>query len=311
MVFMEEQDIIIIGAGCAGLSAAIYAARFRLKTLLIGEMPGGLITTTHIVENWPGFVSITGQGLADELKKHVDANKVPSIYERVIQITKKKDFEFEVKTETEKKYKTKTILIATGTERRKLNVPGEKELANKGVSYCATCDGALFKNKTVAVIGGSDSAAKEALFLAEYASKVYIVYRGEKIRPEPINAERVAQNKKIEIITKKNVSKIVGNKKVEAINFKEGGELKVDGVFVEIGAIPNTKLAEDIGVKLAENKEIIIDTYSRTNISGVYAAGDVTNRHFKQAITGAAEGVIAAFSAYEDINKNKAKTKVK
>ncbi|MEM4363705.1 MAG: FAD-dependent oxidoreductase [Candidatus Diapherotrites archaeon] len=302
---MEKQDLIIIGTGCAGMSAAIYAARFRLKTLLIGEMPGGLITTTHLVENWPGFTSISGQGLAEELKKHVEANNVPIVYDKVIEIKKKADFDFELKTISEKKYATKTILLATGTERKKLNVPGEKELANKGVSYCATCDGALFKNKVVAVIGGSDSAAKEALFLAEYASKVYIVYRGEKIRAEPINTERVTKNKKIEIITKKNVAEIVGQKKVEAIKFKEGGELKVDGVFIEIGATPNSELAEKLGVKLEPNKEIIIDNDSRTNVKGIYAAGDVTNRHFKQAITGAAEGVIAAFSAYEDISKNK------
>ena len=195
---MEEYDFIIIGAGSAGLPAAVYAARFRLKTLVIGEVVGGTIINTHIVENWPGVVSATGWDLMETLKKHVDANNVPVLDEKVLSVERKGPLNFIVKT-SDKSFKAKTVLFATGTERKKLNVPGEKEFENKGVSYCAVCDGALFKNKEVAVIGGSDSAAKEALFLAEHASKVYIIHRGDKIRPEPINGERVKNNKKIEV----------------------------------------------------------------------------------------------------------------
>jgi thioredoxin reductase (NADPH) len=304
---MEKYDFLIIGAGITGYSAAVYAARFRMNTIVIGELPGGLITTTHLVENWPGIISISGLELAENLRKHAEANGVPIINDKVTDIKQKTDSSFHLKTSNGKEFCAKTILFATGTTRRKLGIKGEKEFENKGVSYCAVCDGALFKNKTVAVIGGSDSAAKESLYLAEHASKVYIIYRGEKIRAEPINYERVIQNKKIEIITKKNVSEIYGDRVVRGLKFKEGGELKLDGVFVEIGADPNSELAAKLGVALNEKKEIIIDIDSKTNIPGIYAAGDVANRHFKQAITGSAEGVIAAFSAYEYINTPKNK----
>ncbi len=299
---MEEYDFLIIGAGSAGLPAAIYAARFRLKTLVIGEVPGGTITTTHIVENWPGVITATGWDLMDTLMKHVKANEVKVLTDKVVEVQKKGDFDFLVKTAEGKEFKAKTVLFAMGTSRKKLGVLGEKEFENKGVSYCAVCDGALFKNKAVAVVGGSDSAAKEALFLSEHASKVYIIHRGDKIRPEPINGERVKANKKIELMLNKNVKEIFGEKFVKGVRFIEGGELALDGVFIEIGATANSGLAKKIGVKVDGRGEIIIDEASRTNVKGVYAAGDVANRHFKQAITGAAEGVIASFSAYEDIN---------
>ncbi len=305
---MEEYDFLIIGSGSAGLPAAIYAARFKLKTLVIGELMGGTITTTHIVENWPGVISATGWDLMETLKKHVEANDVRIVNDKVVDVQKRGEPGFLVKT-TEKEYKAKTILFATGTTRKKLGVPGEKEYENRGVSYCAVCDGALFKNKIVGVVGGSDSAAKEALFLAGHASKVYIIHRGDCIRPEPINGERVRANPKIELLLNRNVKEIFGDKLVKGVRFKEGGELGLSGVFVEIGATPNSELAQKIGVKVDDKKEIIIDEASRTNMPGVYAAGDVANRHFKQAITGAAEGVIASFSAYEDINRPAAKKK--
>lgn len=298
---MDSYDFVIIGAGSAGLPAAVYAARFKMKTLVIGELVGGTITTTHVVENWPGFVSLSGLELAEELRKHAQANGVPIISDRVLDVQKSGNG-FKIKTAEGGDFFARTIVFATGTSRKKLGVAGEKEFENKGVSYCAVCDGALFKNKVVAVIGGSDSAAKEALFLADHASKVYIIHRGDKIRPEPINGERVAQNKKIEVLLGKNVQEIFGEKFVNGVRFKEGGELAVGGVFVEIGATANSGLAKKLGVAVDEKGEIIIDVESKTNVPGVFAAGDVANRHFKQAITGAAEGVVAAFSAYEYIN---------
>ncbi|MCR4368985.1 MAG: FAD-dependent oxidoreductase [archaeon] len=301
---MEEYDFVIIGAGSAGLPAAVYAARFRMKTLVIGDIVGGTIINTHIVENWPGIVSISGWDLMEQLKEHVKANDVEIVNEKVIAVEKNSGG-FLVKTK-KSEYKAKTVLFATGTTRKKLGVPGEAEYENKGVSYCAVCDGALFKNKVVGVIGGSDSAAKEALFLSEHASKVYIIYRGEQIRPEPVNGERVKKNPKIELLTKKNVAQVFGEKFVKGVKFKEGGSLALDGVFVEIGATPNSQLAKALGVVVDKKDEIIIDVNSKTNVLGVFAAGDVANRHFKQAITGAAEGVIAAFSAYEFINNEDA-----
>ncbi len=307
---MEQYDFLIIGSGSAGLPAAIYAARFRLKTLVVGELPGGTITQTHVVENWPGVVSATGWDLMDTLMKHVKANNVEVLTDKVVGVEKKGDFDFVVKTAEGKTFNSKTVLFATGTSRKKLGIPGEKEFDGKGVSWCAVCDGILFRNKVVAVVGGSDSAAKEALFLAEHASKVYIIHRGDKIRPEPINGERVKANKKIELVLNRNVKEIFGEKFVKGVRFKEGGEFSLDGVFIEIGATPNSDLAEELGVKVDEKGEIIIDEASRTNVLGVYAAGDVANRHFKQAITGAAEGVIASFSAYEDINAAATKRKL-
>jgi thioredoxin reductase (NADPH) len=196
-------------------------------------------------------------------------------------------------------FKARTICIATGSERRKLGIPGEKKFAGRGVSYCATCDGPFFKEKIVCVIGGSDSAAKEALFLAQNTKKVYIIYRGKEIRAEPINKKRVYENEKIEIIYETNVTEIKGENSVRAVVFDNGKEFKVDGVFIEVGSIPNSDVAKRIGVKTNEKGEIIINRKSETNVPGIFAAGDVADAPFKQAITGVAEGVIAAYSAFD------------
>ncbi|TFG03039.1 MAG: thioredoxin reductase, partial [Promethearchaeota archaeon] len=175
----------------------------------------------------------------------------------------------------------------------------EEEFAGRGVSYCATCDGPFFKDKVVCVIGGSDSAAKEALFLAQNCSKVYIIYRGEEIRAEPINKKRVSENDKIEIIYKTNVTEIKGNQHVTSVVFDNGDEFKVDGVFIEIGSIPNSGIAKKVGVQTNNKGEIKINRKSETNVEGIFAAGDVADAPFKQAITGVAEGVIAAYSAFD------------
>jgi len=297
-------DIIIIGAGCAGLSCAVYAARFNLNVLVIGEQIGGLITTTHAVENWPGEKLISGMDLGKKLREHVEHLQVEIKPETVTQV-KKKDKKFKIKTR-DNEYEAKSILIATGTKRRELDVPGNKEFYSKGVSYCATCDGAFFKDKTVAVVGGSDSAAKEALYLADIAKKVFIIYRKEKIRSEPINTKRVDENKKIEIINKTNVTEIKGDKVMTHVildkEYNGSKELKLDGLFIEIGQLPNVQLAKDLGIKLNSKDEIINGCDSRTNVKFVYAAGDVTEDPYKQAIVSAADGVKAAFSAFKDLN---------
>ena len=189
-------------------------------------------------------------------------------------------------------------------------MPGSKELENRGVAYCALCDSPLYKNKTVAVVGGSDSAVKDALVLAEHAKHVYIIYRGEQIHPEPINFKRVQQNKKIEVINNTNILEIKGKEVVESVildkPFKGSKELKLNGVFVAIGHIFLSDLAKPLGVKLNEKGEIIIDhKTSETNIPGIFAAGDVADKPFKQSITGVAEGCTAAYSAYEYITKQK------
>jgi len=312
-----NYDFIIVGAGGAGLAAAIYAARLKLKTLVLGhshstELPiGGTITTTHIIENYPGFIKISGKGLAKEIEKHARSYDLVEIKEEQVIGIKKSNEGFIIKT-NKSEYKSKTLLFATGTKLRKLpeSVKGSKEFENKGISYCVLCDGLLFKDKVVAVIGGSNSAAKNALFLTEYAKKVYVIYRGEQIRIEPINLERVEKNKKIEIITKTNVKEIKGNEIVTGVvldkPYKGKKELQVDGVFIEIGNIALSNLAKQLGVELNKAGEIKINHMnSETNIPGVFAAGDVTDKPFKQLITGVADGCTAAYSAYEYMKKNK------
>jgi len=200
------------------------------------------------------------------------------------------------------------LLFATGTRHRQLEVPGHDEFRNKGVQYCALCDGPLYKEKVVAVIGGTDSAAKEALLLAEHASKVYIIARGPEIKAEPINRSRVEANKKIAVITGTNVVGIDGDKRVRAAildkPYHSETTLRLDAVFVAVGVIPLSDLARPLGVKTNQRGEILIDRDSRTNVPGVYAAGDVADRSFKQAITGVAEGVVAAYSAFHHLRNN-------
>ncbi|MEM4555123.1 MAG: FAD-dependent oxidoreductase [Candidatus Anstonellaceae archaeon] len=300
-------DMIIIGTGVAGLAGAMYAGRMNMKVLAVGEMRGGTITTTNIVENYPGFVSIGGFELAEKLENH--AKQYPSVEikdEKVLSISKHSDV-FEVKTDGGT-YQSRTILYAAGTVWRKLGVPGEEKFANKGVHYCALCDAAFYKDKIAAVIGGGDSAAKDALVLAEWAKKVYIIYRGEKIRPEPVNYERVMANKKIEIIYKTNVVEIKGEEKVKAVRldspYNGSLELAIDAVFIAIGHIPNSDLAKSLGVELDQKGYVKINRNSETNVPGFYAAGDVTDTRFKQAIIGVAEAVQAVYSAYLYLGKH-------
>ncbi|MBI3190642.1 FAD-dependent oxidoreductase [archaeon] len=307
---VPEFDIVIIGAGVSGLAAAMYAGRMNMKTLVIGSAPiGGVITTTNDVENYPGFKSITGLELAEKIKEHALEYPV-KLEEDIVTKVEKISGYFKVSTESKKTYNSKTVLFATGTKHRELNVKGEKELANHGVHKCALCDGAFYKDKTVAVIGGSDSAAKEALVLTQWAKKVYIIYRGEKIRSEPVNTKRIEEkirHDKIEIIYKANVKEIKGNKKVESVILdnpcKGKNEFPLDAVFIEIGWIPLSDVAKSLGVSTNEKGEIIINRNSETNIPGAFAAGDVTDTRFKQAITGVGEAVLAVYSAYLFIEK--------
>lgn len=300
-------DLVIIGGGVAGLGAAIYAGRFQMKTAVVAEKLGGTIILTNDIANYPAFKQITGMDLADKLQKHAEDYNVEIIEKKVTKIEKCKEGCLKVFTGNEHLH-TKTIILATGTEWRKLNVPGEKEFTGKGVHYCALCDGPIYKDKIIGVVGGSDSAAKESLLLAEYGKRVYIIYRKEKIRPEPINLKRVMENKKIEIINNTNVTEIKGDKFVTGVIFdkpyKDSNEFKLDALFIEIGHIPLSDLAKQIGVELNKREEIIIDRESKTNIKGVFAAGDVADNKFKQAITGVAEGVVAAYNVYHYVNEN-------
>ncbi|MBI2134458.1 FAD-dependent oxidoreductase [Candidatus Woesearchaeota archaeon] len=312
---MEMHDIVIIGAGVVGLAAGMYAGRLNMKTLILGttsgsELPiGGVITLTDTVDNYPGFKHLTGQELAQKMEEHTRAYEGVEIKEeKAVEIKKDKKADcFMVKTE-KGIYPARTIIFATGAKWRELQMKGAEAFKNKGVHYCALCDGALFRDKAVAVIGGSDSAAKEALLLAQYGKKVYIIYRGDKIRPEPVNGKLVERNKKIEVITNTNVVEIKGDKFVNSVvlDKEHGGkkELALNGVFGAIGHIPLSDLAAKIGVKINKKNEIMIDRDSKTNVPGIFAAGDVVDSGFKQAITGVGEGVVAAHSAYRYVKEN-------
>src|SRR3989344_1625701 len=302
----ETYDIAIIGGGCAGLASAMYAGRFNMKTLVLsGDLIGGTITLTDTVENYPGFKKISGLELAKAIKEHALEYEIDLKEETLMGIEKQKDLFF-IKTNENKEYYSKTVLFATGTKFKKLEIKGEDEFLNNGVHYCALCDGFIYKDKVVCVVGGSDSAAKEALLLTQYAKKVYIVYRGDKIRPEPINMKRIEKNKKIEIINKTNIIQIIGNKNVNKVLldnlYKGEKELLLDAVFVAVGHIPLSEHAKHLGVKTNKENEIIIDRESKTNIKGVFAAGDVVNTKFKQAIVGVGEGVVGVYSAYTYVN---------
>ncbi len=297
----KTYDLIVLGGGPTAIGCAIYAARFALDVLVIGKIFGGLIATTHLVENYPGITSTSGQGLMEMFKDHMNSLRIPYITDEIRSIEKTSD-NFILHSFFQK-FKAKSVVIATGSERKKLGIPGEEEFAGRGVSYCATCDGPFYKDKTVCVIGGSDSAAKEALFLSQNVKKVYIIYRGEEIRAEPINKKRVEQNQKIEIIYKTNVTEIKGNNTVKSVIFDNGKEFEVDGVFIEVGSVPNSDIAKHIGIRINDKGEIIINRKSETNLPGVFAAGDVADAPFKQAITGVAEGVIAAYSAFDYVKK--------
>jgi len=309
----KNYDFIIVGAGVSGLSAAMYGARMGLKTLVLGasngsELPlGGVITTTDKIENYPGFQSISGLELANRIKEHALSYNAVEAREEKVESVEKKNKEFIIKT-SEGEYFCKTVLFASGTRWKKLDVPGAKEFENKGVAYCALCDAPLFKNKVVAVVGGSDSAVKYALLLTKYAKKIYIINITEKITAEPVNKKLVEKNEKIEIINNNTVTEIKGEGVVKSVLLKEEyngkKELLVDGVFVAIGHVVLSEIAKRVGVKLNEKEEIIISKNCETNVPGVYAAGDVTDNSFKQAITGVAEGCTAAYFASEYIKKN-------
>ncbi|MHA2006945.1 MAG: NAD(P)/FAD-dependent oxidoreductase [Promethearchaeota archaeon] len=297
----KTYDLIVLGGGPTAIGCAIYAARFAMDVLVIGKTFGGLIATTHVVENYPAITTISGQGLMEMFREHMTSLNIPYISDEIRSIEKVGDH-FELHSFFQN-FKAYSICLATGSEKRKLGIPGEEKFAGRGVSYCATCDGPFYRDKVVCVIGGSDSAAKEALFLAQNVKKVYIIYRGEEIRAEPINKKRVYQNDKIEIIYKTNITEIKGDTNVSSVIFDNGQEFEVDGVFIEIGAIPKSEFAQRVGVKTNEKGEILINRRSETNIPGIFAAGDVADAPFKQAITGVSEGVIAAYSAFDYVKE--------
>lgn len=308
-------DLIIIGAGPAGMAASIYASRYKLNHLVIANQIGGMAVDAHEIRNYPGFKSISGKKLMEAFGSHVQNLGAEIRNEKVVEIKKELisagKYFFEITTSTNRKYRAKALILALGTKQRKLNIEGEDKFIGRGISYCAVCDAPFFKDKIVGVVGGSDSAATAALLLAEYAQKVFLIYRKEKInlRCQPVLIDELEKNPKIEMIFKTNIIKIKGENKVEAIEidtpYENKNELKLDGLFIEIGSMPLVNLAQGIGVNLDEENYIQVDENFKTNVDGVFAAGDVTagSAKFRQIITAASEGAIAAASVYEYLRK--------
>jgi thioredoxin reductase (NADPH) len=295
------HELAIIGAGPAGLSASIYASRYGLKNVIVGEISGGLPTEAHEIGNWLGTPNITGSDFAAKSVEHAKSYGTEIIAAKVDLIEKKND-EFELSLSNGKIIKAKAILLAMGNKHRKLGVPGEKELAGKGVSYCAICDGFFYKNKTIAVVGGNDSAVQAAIYLSNIVEKIYLIYRGERLRCENYWSGKISDKKNIEVIFNTNVKEIRGGQKVEEIlldNIHNGNDiLKADGVFVEIGLAPSAELVKNLNIAIDEEGYIRIDADGKTTEKGIWAAGDITtgSNKLKQIVTAAAEGAIAAES---------------
>ena len=296
-------DVLIIGAGPAGLTAGIYSARNGLKTAVVAKEIGGTANSILRIENWPGY-SGTGANLMKQFYEHVKKFEVDFIVSEVMSIKKEKDL-FIIKTSKEE-LKSKSIIIAAGTERKRLNIEGEKEFLGKGVSYCSTCDAFFFKNKIVAVVGGSDCASTTALALADIAKKVYVIYRGEELKCEIINSKRLEEKSNVEIIYKAFPIKILGKEKVEEMEIlkdKKKEKIKLDGVFIEVGSTPLVEFTKEVGLKLDSENNIIINENMETSVKGIFAAGDVTNQKLKQVLVASAQGAITAKSASDWLKK--------
>ncbi len=296
------ENVIIIGSGPAGLTAAIYAARANLSPLLIsGQEIGGQIALTNEVENYPGFPQgITGPELVELMQEQ--AKKFGARIE--IDFVTAVDFKhhpFILKTQNGAEYQAKTVIVATGASPRRLNVPGEKELMGRGVSYCATCDGFFFRGKEIAVVGGGDSALQEGLFLTRFANKVNVIHRRDEFRAQPILQDRARQNEKMGFVWNSVVKEIKGDKRVETLvlqNPKTGteSEMAANGIFVYIGHIPNTQMFQG-QLEMDEEGYLKVDERLHTNIPGVFAAGEAHDHIFRQAVVSAGYGSMAAMEA--------------
>ncbi len=299
------HDVIIIGAGPAGLTAGIYAVRRNLKTLIIEKTAvGGQMLLAKEIENYPGFRHISGSDLADKMGNQAKDLGIEIVMEEVIGMNLKK----EIKTITtrENQYNGKAVIIATGGMYRKLEIVGEEEFAGRGVSFCATCDAPFFKDRAVAVIGGGNTAVNDALYLSEIAKKTYLIHRKEHLRAEEIRQGKLLEQG-TEVILNTVVEEILGDKLVDSISIRniktnEIKKLEVDGVFVSIGVVPSTVMEKSEGVEVDKKEHIVVSKYQETNIPGVFAAGDVTGG-IMQVSTAVGEGCTTALSAYKYIKE--------
>ena len=303
----KPYDVIIVGQGAAAFAAALYTSRYQIKTLVVGETFGGETATGGLIENYPGYVGIDGFDLMVNMKEQVIRYGVKVADERVETIAENGDC-FETKT-SEDTYQGTAVILAVGRKRRKLGLAHEDEWTGKGVSFCATCDAPLYRGKVAAVVGGGDAAVKGAVLLGKYAIKVYVIYRGERFtRPEAVNLQNLRESPNVEPILGTNIVELRGVDGLTGVvldrQYHGSPELVLDGLFLEIGADPRVELAQELGVALNERNEIKVDREMRTNVHGVFAAGDVADGSgdLKQTITAAAQGAIAATAAYAHVS---------
>ncbi|MCM8781219.1 MAG: thioredoxin-disulfide reductase [Candidatus Omnitrophica bacterium] len=297
-------DLIIIGAGPAGLTAGLYAGRYRLNTLILEKLTvGGQIILSSKIENFPGFPGgvFTGE-LIDRLIKQIEELGVSIEYTEAKEISKIGSYIYGIKTSDKKDYQTRSIVIATGATSKKLGVEGEDRFIGRGVSYCAICDGPLFKDKEVIVVGGGDRAVEEAMFLSSYARKVYIIHRRSELRASKILQERAQDNQKISFLLESQIESILGQDKVEAVSLKNLksnsiNQLSCQGVFIFVGIKPNTDFVKNL-LQMDESGFIIVDQDMRTSGQGIFACGDCCKKGFYQVITACGEAATAVHSAY-------------
>ena len=300
----QVYDTIIIGAGSAWLPAGMYASRYKLSNIVIGELPGGALATSHCVENWPGVLSESGKTIMDTFAEHARVAGSTILQERVETVAKNGEYAYTVTTSTGKVYQSRTVILATGNKYKKLGVPGEAELIGQGVSYCATCDGNFFWGLKVAVVGGGNTAITEALYLAEICSEVHILIRTGKIRAEDIWVEKAKKHSNIIFHYFTEVAEIQwGMMGMTGILCKDGSTLSLDGIFIAVGNEPYTGLVDHLSPEKDSEWCLVVDKRQETTVKWLYAAGDVTtnSNKFRQTIMSAAEGCLAANSVHEDI----------
>ena len=300
------KQLVIIGGGPAGISASIYAARKKMDFVLITKEVGGQVIKAGNIENYLGYAMVDGIILVEKMMEHMRKLGVEPILDEVVDVERLSEG-FEVRTASGRSFRTKTVLFCTGSEHRKLNVPGEKEYTGRGISYCYTCDAPFFKDKKVAVVGGGNSGFEAVEQLLNYASTIYLLEISDQFRADEVLREKVLGNEKVIPLLRHRVVSAEGDgmflKAIVVEDLEKGKtyRLDVEGLFVEIGLEPNTKLAQKLGVLLNSRGEIIIDCNNRTSERGVYAAGDCTNIFAKQIITAAGDGAKALLSIYHDL----------
>lgn len=302
-----NYDLIIIGSGTAGLSAGLYAGRYRMKTLVIGAEFGGETASAGIIENYPGVKATDGYDLEKVIQDQAVSLGVEIKSSRVKEVHRDEAEHCFAVVAEDATHRANTLIFATGAERRKLGLPNEDNLRGRGVHYCVTCDGPVYTGKTIALVGGGDASIKGANLAAEYVQKIYLIVRGKEIAAEAINLERFKKlGDTVEVLLENEVKEIVGQNKLEKLvlakSHNGSTNLTVDGLFVEVGAVPNVELPKSLGIELDEHGYIKVDSALKTNIDGIFAAGDAVNHFgaFKQDITAAALGAVAATSAYND-----------